>query len=133
MGVISSSFTILFLLLYFFALSLRSSLFLSLFHHNCLSPLSIPCHLCFSCFEFLQFFSSLLPFLLIIYLSFTFSTILSFLFIPFMGPFSFTLYIYDYICIYDCLCMFPCSIRFFLLLVVFIVYHAQSFSYPSLC
>lgn len=29
--------------------------------------------------------------------------------------------------------MFPCSIRFFLLLVVFIVYHAQSFSYPSLC
>ena len=56
MGVISSSFTILFLLLYFFALSLHSSLFLSLFHHNCLSPLSIPWHLCFSCFEFLQFF-----------------------------------------------------------------------------
>ena len=59
MGVISSSVTILFLLLSFFALSLRSSLFLSLFHHNCLSPLSIPCHLCFSCFEFLQFFSLL--------------------------------------------------------------------------
>ena len=53
---------------------------------------------------------------------------------PFYGSlFFYIIYIYDYICIYDCLCMFPCSIRFFLLLVVFIVYHAQSFSYPSLC
>lgn len=132
MGVISSSFTILFLLLSFFALSLRSSLFLSRFHHNCLSPLSIPCHLCFSCFEFLKFFlfsSSFSSYSLFVLYLFRYPF---FSLSPFSGSFFFFIN-YIYIRIYDCLCMFPCSIRFFLLLVVFIVYHAQSFSYPSLC